>query len=159
MTTSHRARRRARARLGALAVALALIASACHITWSAGTTHGAIIETTAGRASVGIWRAPTRLLADLERSKGIDLVQDVLCASGRFPAVTLKVGDTSITADVLGARWCGYVRGDDADLRGALRDSQAGGRDDCLALTLVSRGAYLKNWTHKDVGCRTGSLG
>ena len=99
------------------------------------------------------------MLAQLERARGVDVVQDILCAQGTFPAAAVSVGGHTIAAPDLAKRWCGYVRGDDADLRGALRDSQAKHRDDCLALTLISRGAYLKNWTHKSVGCRTGSLG
>ncbi len=159
MPTARRARPSARLALLVVAAAMTVALGGCHISWRVGATHGAIIEAPAARASVGIWRVPTRALADLERSKGIDFVQDVLCAAGKFPAVTVGIGSRSISADVLGARWCGYVRGDDADLRGALRDSQEGHRDECLALTLVSHGAYLKNWTHKAVGCRTGSLG
>ncbi|MEZ5181235.1 MAG: hypothetical protein R2702_05090 [Acidimicrobiales bacterium] len=159
-----------RTRLGArprptrrLAVALAVLCcvglGACQISWRLGTTHGAIVEPGAARASIGIWRAPTRLLADLEQSRGVDLVQDILCASGRFPVVALEVGGRGLSVDVLKARWCGYVYGDDSDLRSALRDAQRGRTDDCLALTLISGGAYRANWTHKSVGCRTGSLG
>ncbi|MEZ5137491.1 MAG: hypothetical protein R2711_01525 [Acidimicrobiales bacterium] len=70
-----------RTRLGArprptrrLAVALAVLCcvglGACQISWRLGTTHGAIVEPGAARASIGIWRAPTRLLADLEQSRG-----------------------------------------------------------------------------------------
>lgn len=158
MATPRPTRLAARLALGALGALLVVGLGACHVSWRAGATHGAIIEPTAGRASIGIWRAPTRLLADLERSHGIDVVQDVLCASGRFPAVSVSVGGRSVSSSFLSQRWCGYVRGDDGDLRGALRDAQGGRSDDCLALTLISRGAYLKNWTHKSVGCRTGSL-
>lgn len=149
----------ARLVVGALSVLLVLGLGACHVSWRVGATHGAILEPSAARASVGIWRAPTRLLADLERSKGIRVVQDILCASGRFPAISLSIGGRSVSSRFLSERWCGYVRGDAADLRGALRDAQAGSRDECLALTLISHGAYLKNWTHKAGGCRTGSLG
>ncbi len=157
MSLSCSSRPRARSALAVVAAALALSLSACQITWSLGTTHGAIVEPGAARASVGIWRVPTRVLHSVLESKGIDLVQDLLCSQGRFPAVRLAVGDRSVSSNVLQSRWCGYVYGDDADLRGALIDAQ-NGRDNCLALTLISRGAYLKNWTHKSDGCKTGSL-
>lgn len=141
-------------------VALALVASlglaGCHISWQLRATHGAIIEPAAGRASVGIYRAPTRALGALLSAKGTDVVQDVLCASGRFPVLSLRVGRASVSADLLTRRWCGYVHGDDADLRGALREARA--QRDCLALTLISNGLYIKNWTHKSTGCKEGSL-
>lgn len=141
-----------------LALVIALVVPACRISWTLGATHGAIIEPTAARASVGIWRAPTRLLHQVYEGGGIDVVQDVLCSQATFPALRLAVGSASISANVLQSKWCGYVYGDDADLRGALVDAQRGSRDDCLALTLISNGAYLKNWTHKSAGCKTGSL-
>lgn len=139
------------------AAALALGLSACNITWTAGKTHGAIIETSAARASIGIWRAPTRVLYDVYGSAGITTVQDILCAHGTFPTLRLAVGKRSVSSDALKKKWCGYVRGDGADLRGALIDAQRQ-RDNCLALTLISSGAYIKNWTHKSAGCKTGSL-
>jgi hypothetical protein len=151
-------RRPGRAAAGALALVVLAFVPACQISWSLGATHGAIVEPSAARASVGIWRAPTRLLHELYEGGGIDLVQDILCDQAAFPPLKLTVGKTSISANVLKARWCGYVYGDDADLRGALVDAQRGSRDDCLALTLISRGAYIKNWTHKSGGCKTGSL-
>lgn len=152
---------RRRARFAGLALCVAIVAvtsTACQISWSAGKTHGAIIEPTAARASVGIWRAPTRLLYGVQRGMGVNKVQQYLCDYGHFPAVTIAVGSRSMSADVISHRWCGYVNGDDADLRGALDDAQAGSRDDCLALTLISHGMYIKNWTHKSGGCRTGAI-
>jgi hypothetical protein len=157
----HRRVATSRARRGAVvlaALAIVLAVPACQISWKVGATHGAIIEPAAARASVGIWRAPTRLLHQVYEGGGIDVVQDILCSQATFPALRLAVGSTSISANVLQAKWCGYVYGDDADLRGALVDAQRGSRDDCLALTLISSGAYLKNWTHKSGGCKTGSL-
>jgi hypothetical protein len=156
ITRTPRARR---ALAAALAVFLVAGLGACHITWHLGSTHGAIIETSAARASIGIWRAPTRLLADIERAQGVNRVQQILCAAGNFPAIPLGVGGRSISAATVKKKWCGYVNGDDGDLRGALRDAQEGKKDDCLALTLISSGAYIKNWTHKSAGCKTGSLG
>jgi hypothetical protein len=152
------ARRRAPAVAAACACVLVLLLPACRISWSLGATHGAIIEPSAGRANIGVWRAPSRVLYDVFEAGGIDPVQDLLCHAGRFPTVRVAVGKLSISSNVLQDKWCGYVYGDDADLRGALIDAQRGRRDDCLALTLISRGAYIKNWTHKDAGCKTGAL-
>ena len=141
----------------ALVVVLVLTVSACSISWSAGATHGAIIEPPAARASVGIWRAPTRALRAVLSAAGIGIVQQLLCDQGRFPPIRLSVGKLAVSADVLHGRWCGYVHGDDADLRGALVAAQDH-RDDCLALTLISHGVYTTNWTWKSTGCKTGSL-
>lgn len=143
--------------LALVALAVTVLLGACSISWSAGATHGAIIEPPVARASVGIWRVPTRALRSVLSAKGIDTVQQLLCDHGHFPAIRLSVGKLTVSADVLKGRWCGYVNGDDADLRGALiaaRDR----RDDCLALTLISHGAYTTNWTSKSTGCKTGSL-
>ena len=143
---------------GAAALAIVLLAtSACSVSWRAGATHGAIVEPAAARASVGIWRAPTGVLFELYRTQGIGAVQRLLCDGGRFPAVRLSVKGVSVSVNVLKQAWCRYVYRDAGDLRGALIDAQRS--DDCLALTLISRGRYTQNWTHKGTGCRWGALG
>lgn len=144
--------------VGAAGLAVVLLLTSCQISWELHKTHGVIVEPGAARASVGVWREPSRVLYDIYSGNGIDMVQDILCYSGKFPVPHVEVGSVGITANVLQPKWCGYVYGDDNDLRGALVDAQAGSRDDCLALTLISSGAYIKNWTHKSGGCRTGSL-
>lgn len=165
MTTQHPVLRRARphprtrrAALAALTALLVCSLGACKITWSWGATHGAIVEPAAARASVGIWRAPTRLLADLEHDHGIEVVQHLLCAAGKFPMVAISVRGHGVSVDVLKRRWCGYVDGRPEDLRTALREAQRHGVDECLALTLISSGRPTVNWTHKGVGCKTGAL-
>jgi hypothetical protein len=143
-----------------LVAAVAIVASlaGCQITWELEKTHGVIVEPGAVRASVGIWREPTRVLYDIYRNDSLETVKYLLCYSGNFPVPSVHVGSYGITANVLQPKWCGYVYGDDNDLRGALTDAQSGSADDCLALTLISSGAYIKNWTHKSGGCKQGSI-
>lgn len=146
-------------RLVSLCACLGVVvgASGCAITWRAGTTHGAVYEVGAVRGSINIYRAPRSKLYDVYKKTGIDGVQDVVWALGRPPIVKVPLGGgDSVGVDYLASKFRGYIYGDDADLRGALLDAQS--HRDCLSLTLVSRGVYNKNWTHKSVGCRLGSL-
>jgi hypothetical protein len=152
-------RRRGRIVAAFVAGAIAIALPACQLSWSVGKTHGVIVEPAAVRASVGVWRMPSRLLYSVYESNGINPVQDLLCSAGKFPTLKVSVSRFSVSSSVLKSKWCGYVYGNDADVRGALIDAQRGKADDCLALTLISRGAYIKNWTHKSSGCKTGSLG
>lgn len=77
----------------AFAALLALIATtACDPVsrdwaWKMGKTHGAIIETTAGRGSLGIYRVPTRLLYLVLTHGGIKDVQDAIWKYGKPPVL------------------------------------------------------------------------
>ncbi len=130
--------------------------------WKAGRTHGAIIETTAGRASLGIYRVPRRALHDVYRAMGIRTVQDAIWSVGQPPAFTKTFTfrgrsiTTSFGTAALRNKAHSLIYGDAADLRGALLEAQA--HRDCLALTLVSYGKPTSNWTHKQVGCQMGAL-
>lgn len=142
-----------------VAAAFSMVAglSGCNITWRAGTTHGAVFETGAARGSINIYRSPRSKLYDVYKVAGVNGVQDALWAVGRPPVVRIPLGGgDSVGVDYLASKFHGYIYGDDSDLRGALLDAQSS--RDCLSLTIISRGVYNKNWTHKSVGCQLGSL-
>lgn len=160
---------RARALAIPLALCIAVAAmstmTACTpptLRWSAGNTHGAIIEPTAGRASLGIYRKPRKVLHDVYKAGGIRRVQDAIWAVGQPPAIskTFAYRGHSITTSFGTVALRGWthdvIYADPADLRGALLEAQASG--DCLALTLISYGKVTRNWTHKQVGCQMGAL-
>ena len=126
------------------------------VTWRLGKTHGAIIETTAGRASLGIYRKPRSLLFQLYRNGGTKAAQDAIWTFGQPPVASISVNGIGVSTQVLNRKMHGYIYGDAADFRGALIEAEQ--HHDCLALTLISRGAYIKNWTHKGVGCQMGSM-
>ncbi|HWJ62575.1 MAG TPA: hypothetical protein VNS19_11450 [Acidimicrobiales bacterium] len=131
-------------------------------TWKAGKTHGAIVEVTAGRASLGVYRVPRDALHSVYRSLGIRKTQDAIWAVGRPPSFTktFTYRGRSITISfgtaALRNKAHSLIYDDPADLRGALLDAQA--NHDCLALTLLSYGKPTSNWTHKQTGCQMGSL-
>jgi hypothetical protein len=151
-------------------VVAGLVATACDPIsrdweWRVGKTHGLIVETTAVRASLGIYRVPTRLLAQVQRKHGVGAVQEALWTFGRPPEleVSKTIGGHTFTirfgTATKALRWLTHklIFDDPDDLRAAVRD--AGAKDDCLALTLLSYGKPDSNWTHKGVGCHDGSLG
>lgn len=164
MHKDHRTNRTLRVRaprllaVGALSLIALLGVTGCDgsVGWKLGKTHGAIIEPGAARASLGIYRAPRHALYQVYRAGGTKAAQDVLWAVGAPPVVTVSVKGVSLSSAALNRKMHGYIYGDPADFRGALVDAERA--NDCLALTLISRGAYIKNWTHKGVSCRTGSL-
>jgi hypothetical protein len=132
--------------------------------WRAGKTHGAIIETTAGRASIGIYRTPTRWLYRAQRKAGVGAVQALIWHFGRAPelrrtfsfrghSVTLEFGTTTRALRSLTYR---LIYADPNDLEGAVVDAHR--HNSCLALTLISYGRPAKNWTQKQVGCREGAI-
>lgn len=131
-------------------------------SWRAGVTHGVIVEATAGRASLAVYRKPRRALHDLYRARGLRMVQDVIWAVGRPPVVTrtFTYHGHSVTTSFGTSTVHGWTRSliydHPGDLRQALVDAQAHG--DCLAVTLVSYGAPSGNWTHKGFGCQMGAL-
>ncbi|WP_421118940.1 hypothetical protein ACE2AJ_16470 [Aquihabitans daechungensis] len=160
-----------------LAVLLAVLVSASAATlttgcdpvsrdwaWKAGKTHGAIIETTAGRASVGIYRVPTELLYVAQQRQGVGAVQGALWKFGRPPelrrtftfrgrSVTLRFG-----AGTRALRSLTYhlIYDDPGDLRAAVTDAHRS--RSCLAITVLSYGRPTRNWTKKQVGCQNGSI-
>lgn len=145
--------------LAAVVALLVVSATACGpvITWRAGRTHGAVVETGAARGGINIYRVPRSKLYDVYRAAGIDGVQDAMWAFGKPPVVKIPMGGgNSVGVGVLDSKFHGYIYGDDADLRGALLDAQS--NRDCLSITIISHGVYIKNWTHKSVGCELGSL-
>jgi hypothetical protein len=129
-----------------------------------GKTHGAIVETTAVRVSLGIYRVPTTVLVQIEREHGVRAAQDAMWAFGRPPqlkvSATIKGHRYTITLSTATKKLRqvthDLIYGDSRDLRSAIRD--AGSHGDCLAGTLLSYGVPDSNWTHKRVGCRDGSL-
>ena len=132
--------------------------------WRAGKTHGAIIETTAGRASLGIYRVPTELLYMAQQRYGTRKAQDAMWKYGRPPmlrrtftyrgrSVTLEFGATT---SALRSVTRHLIYDDPSDLRGALIDAHRNGS--CLAITLLSYGQPTRNWTNKHVGCQQGSI-
>ena len=150
-----------------LALATATAATACEpgsttVAWKAGKTHGAIIETTAGRASLGIYRSPRKFLYEVYKAAGIRAVQDVIWAVGQPPSVTKTFTyrgrsiTTSFGTAALRSKAHDLIYRDPSDLRGALVDAQVS--HTCLALTLISYGKPAANWTHKQVGCQVGAL-
>jgi hypothetical protein len=132
--------------------------------WKAGKTHGAIIETTAGRASLGIYRVPTDLLYLAQQRSGVGAVQGLLWRFGRPPelkktftyrgrSVTLQFGRGTQALRALAHR---AIYGHPRDLRAALIDAHRS--RSCLAATLISYGQPTMNWTSKRVGCQKGSI-
>jgi len=158
-TNRQRARTRRILGLSAVSILVTIGVTSCDgaVAWKLGKTHGAIIEPVARRASLGIYREPSRALYKAYKRSGTKAAQDILWAVGEPPVASISVDGLSISTAVLNRKMKGYVYGDAADFRGALIDAHVA--DDCLALTLISQGLYIKNWTHKDVGCRTGSTG
>jgi hypothetical protein len=132
--------------------------------WRAGKTHGAIIETTAGRASIGIYRVPTEILYQAQHRYGITSAQNAIWKYGRPPqlrrtftfhgrSVTLEFGATTAA---LRSFTHHLIYDDAADLRGALIDAHH--NRSCLAITLLSYGQPTRNWTNKQVGCQQGAI-
>lgn len=132
-------------------------------SWRLGATHGAIIEATAGRGSLGIYRVPRKALRDVYGSGGIRQVQDYIWAVGQPPVIhkTFRYRGRSFTTSFGTAALRNQARSliydRSADLRAALFDAHS--HHDCLALTLISYGKPTANWTHKEVGCQMGALG
>lgn len=169
MQKTSRSRWRAAVLTALLAVGATTTATSCDVVsrdwaWKAGKTHGAIIETTAGRASVGIYRVPTKWLFVAQTKAGTGAVQSLLWRFGRPPelkkrftfrgrSVTLEFGTGTRALRSLTYR---LIHDDPGDLRGALIDAHHNRA--CLALTLVSYGKPTSNWTHKQVGCQDGSI-
>ena len=133
-------------------------------SWRLGTTHGAIIETTAGRASLGVYRVPSRVLYQVVVHKGVDAAQDAMWALGRPPelkktftyrghSLTLQFGTGTAALRALTKK---LIYDDDKDLFGAVAGAHPS--DSCVAITLISYGRPVTNWTSKSVGCRDGAL-
>ena len=133
-------------------------------TWKGGNTHGAIIETTAGRASLAVYRQPTKALNHVLNGLGIRKVQDYLWAFGKPPeirktfsfqgkSVTLSFGTATKALRTLSYK---LIYDDPADLKGALVDANK--NNACLALTLISYGKPTSNWTYKKTGCLNGGF-
>ena len=61
------------------------------IAWRLGNSHGPIIETTAARASLGIYRNPRHLLFGVYQNGGTKAAQDALWSVGQPPIVSLSV--------------------------------------------------------------------
>lgn len=149
-----------------LAIGTASATTACDpsssVSWRLGNTHGAIVEMTAGRASLGIYRVPTQVLYAVFKKSGIRAAQDAIWSVGQPPAFTKTFTyrgrsiTTSFGTKALRSWTHALIYDDPADIRGALIDAHAG--RNCLALTLVSYGVPTKNWTTKQVGCREGAL-
>ena len=154
---------------GLLAVGASGLTTGCNPVsrdwaWKAGKTHGAIIETTAGRASLGIYRVPTDLLYLAQKGKGTAYMQGLIWKYGRPPelkktftfrgrSVTLQFGTATKALRALAHR---LIYDDPADLAGALSDAHR--NKSCLALTLISYGKPTSNWTQKQVGCQNGAV-
>jgi len=130
--------------------------------WTAGKTHGAIIEVTAGRASLGIYRSPRNALHSLYRALGLRAAQDAIWRFGQPPMFTRtftyrgRTITTSFGTSAVRSATRSLIYDHPDDLRAALVDAQS--HRDCLALTLVSYGRPAPNWTHKNVGCQLGSI-
>jgi hypothetical protein len=164
MNTNHRTNRTLRVRaprllaVGLISLIAVMGMTSCKtsVSWRLGRTHGVIVEKTAVRASLAIYRTPRSVLYQLYRQGGTKAAQDALWRYGQPPVASVSVNGIGVSTQVLNHKMHGYIYGDAADFRGALIDAEK--NHDCLALTLISHGAYIKNWTHKEVGCRTGSL-
>lgn len=169
MQPTHRRRLSAIALTALLAIGIATASSGCDPVsrswaWRAGRTHGAIVETTAGRASLAIYRVPTNLLYQAQAKHGVGAVQALLWHFGKPPelkksfrfqgrSVTLQFGTGTRALRSLTHR---LIHDDPGDLRSALVDAHR--NRSCLALTLVSYGKPASNWTHKQVGCLNGGI-
>lgn len=160
---STRPSRRWKRSIGAAVVAAALCfaTTACQptapsISWRLGATHGVVYESGASRASMNVFRSPRNALMEVWKVGGINLVQDAMWHFGQPPRFAACAYGVCLDTDFVAGAISGWIYGDDWDLKGALFDAQ--NNRDCLALTLISHGAYIKNWTHKGVGCSLGSL-
>ena len=162
-----RARRSLAVALAALiALGAAGLTTGCrprtHISWQLGVTHGVIVEATAGRASLGIYRVPTEGLYGLYRWGGIRKAQDAVWSSGEPPTYTRTFSyrgrsiTTSFGTRALRNATHSLLYDHTSDFRSALEDAKAA--HSCLALTLVSYGRPTHNWTHKQTGCRDGAI-
>lgn len=156
-------RRQLRRAIGALGVGLILSlgASSCAtIEWRAGASHGVLIETTAGRASLVIYRKYTRALwAAFDATNSIYTVRDVIWHYGAPPLIEActQYGDDTYCIGTRQFRDVIYdymFNGNIGDLREAMYDSH--GADSCLAFTVISFAQPDRNWTHKQSGCRFG---
>jgi hypothetical protein len=151
-----------------LVVVLPLVTSttACNrvVPWRLGKTHGIIIEHSAVRASLGIYRVPTRALREVHKAAGTKAVQEVLWAKGRPPELkgSIKIAGKkyslrfSALTKILRSYVHHLIYERSSDLSSALEDTRS--HDDCLALTLLSAGLPDENWTHKRVGCVDGAI-
>lgn len=153
----------------ALLVAATLGASSCDLIsrdwhWTMGKTHGLIIETTAVRASLGIYHAPTRGIYDVYRGGGIHAAESIIWHFGEPPSIkksftirghrfTISFGPFTTAAKVAVHDVIFHREGDLSD---AIRNAHA--HDNCLAVTLLSGGKPVINWTNKSVGCREGKI-
>jgi hypothetical protein len=152
-----------------LAIGVAVSATSCDVVsrswaWKLGKTHGAIVETTAGRASLGVYRVPTRALYGVMKAKGVSEVQKYLWKFGQPPelkktftyrgrSLTLEFGTGTAALRKLTYK---LIYDDPGDLRAALVDTHRA--DSCLALTLISYGKPTSNWTNKQTDCRDGAI-
>lgn len=138
---------------------LAFTTTACNpaIDWQMGSTHGVIYEAGALRGSMNVYRVPRSLLMKVWNGGGMQPVMDSMWQFGRPPRFSMcAFGKVCYSTDIVASKIHGWIYGDPWDLKGALFDAQA--NYDCLALTIISGGAYNKNWTHKGIGCYLGSL-
>lgn len=132
-------------------------------SWRLGVTHGVIVEATAGRASLGIYRDPTDGLYALYRWGGIRKAQDAIWKVGEPPVVTRTFWyrgrsiTTSFGTYRLRSATHSLIYDHSSDMQRALIDAHSA--RNCLALTLVSYGRPTSNWTHKRVGCQKGAIG
>ncbi|MCU1372142.1 MAG: hypothetical protein JWO77_3336 [Ilumatobacteraceae bacterium] len=132
--------------------------------WKGGKTHGAVIEPTAGRASVAIYRRATDGLFLVYKAKGMRFTQDVMWSLGKPPELkkTFTYKGRSLTLSFgAGTKYLrnkahAAIYDQSSDLRGALLDAHA--RRSCLALTLLSFGRPTSNWTQKQIDCRDGAM-
>jgi hypothetical protein len=107
---------------------------------------------------VVIYRAPSDALYHfMVGPGGTKGAQDVIWAVAKPPVINFCTNDvTCIGAVYMLSKMHGWIYGDANDIRGAILDSHR--ENNCLALTLISRGAYIKNWTRKNAGCFQGTL-
>ncbi len=145
--------------VGALLLAVVLLASACQIDWQQNKNFGVVIEPGAARASMAIYRAPRKLLYTIYQQKGIRPVQDIIYASGNGPLTKMSgfcVANACYQSGFLRDEFHELVYGRTGDLTEALVNAQQS--LDCLDLTIISGGLYTPNWTHKSVGCIIGEV-
>lgn len=158
-TATGAGRPRRLAALGAALLVTTLLCAACNINWQVNRNFGTAIEPGAVRASINIYRVPRKLLYVVYQEKGIRPVQDLIYASGTGPLTKISgfcVANVCLQSGFLRSVFHGLVYDRPGDLSTALVDAQR--NLDCLALTLISYGAYEPNWTHKSVGCQIGDL-
>jgi hypothetical protein len=99
---------------------------------------------------VVIYRAPSDALYHfMVGPGGTKGAQDVIWAVAKPPVINFCTNDvTCIGAVYMLSKMHGWIYGDANDIRGAILDSHR--ENNCLALTLISRGAYIKSWTRKN---------